>query len=477
DWAARNPSAPHFPPGLQLLQPKREPEDHDAWLCDQRTPQTSLAPEFPPIAPSALPPRAESPSPPRPFPSHLRRTVADLDDPSFSSPAAPAPRAEDEDAMVLDGPGEHAQAFPEHPGLEDAQDLLAPGSDDEDDLHTGLEDDGVSPVSDAARQWAAMVAPEFRFTTVPLDAVPVCREPTDGMRRDQRWQHVDASDKAHWDRYARMNPCFGIYVCSVDGNTNIGALDGVPLTIDLQRLELAPARAAQGGPPVRPGLFLAHNITARTCENYTDRPFYKVGRYCFGTFKYDEGDSYWLGTYSNTLMPKDDFAKGIRFACRGSQAVKHPFLNIEAKYPGQGQAAWSAFLKSIEPRELVLIPKNFNGVLTTKYNVYSTPVVYHANGIAKTLDDTQFADLFAAMGSLRIPQPLRGAATTRQAYHCVICLGLSHPTGKCPAKGIPGWDAPQQPPRPRPSSSTNGLPNGLPRPGPPSGGNPCRGRV
>ncbi|EJD34548.1 hypothetical protein AURDEDRAFT_176410 [Auricularia subglabra TFB-10046 SS5] len=76
-----------------------------------------------------------------------------------------------------------------------------------------------------------------------------------------------------------------------------------------------------------------------------------------------------------------------------------------------------------------------------------------------------------------IPQPLLGAATKRSHYHCVICHGLSHPTGKCPAKSIPGWDAPPQPPRPRQQPSNGGPPPGPPRQGPPGSGGGHRGRV
>ncbi|EJD41807.1 hypothetical protein AURDEDRAFT_126917, partial [Auricularia subglabra TFB-10046 SS5] len=198
-WAASHADAPSHPPGLPMVQIKQEPADNDTWMDLQRTPQTSPAPELPPIAPSAQPQRADSPSPPRAPPGQLFRTVADLDDPPFSSPAGQAGAAHDgADDMDLDGPAP--------PAPQQLQDLLQPDSDDEDDLHTGLGDDGSQTMTEAARQRAALIAPEFRFSTVPLDAAPVCREPTDGMRSGQHWQYVDASDKAHWDRYARSNP-------------------------------------------------------------------------------------------------------------------------------------------------------------------------------------------------------------------------------------------------------------------------------
>ncbi|EJD35315.1 hypothetical protein AURDEDRAFT_175632 [Auricularia subglabra TFB-10046 SS5] len=346
------------------------------------------------------------------------------------------------------------------------------------------------PLTDDQRSTNAAIAPEFRHSSVAMRATAIVREPIDGARQGQFLHNMDATDRNVFDAMVlAKKKIFGIFLHSVDGNTNIAGMNQTLLNMDFQdtlrqtepgsKLALAPIRASQHGPPVRPGLFIAHNLHDRTHRNYTDRTFFMVDKYCFGTFIYDHGNSFFFGTWWNTMMPRGAMETEFRTACSNSARVRRVFLDIEVKHPGQGQLAWACFRESLEVRELPIVPKRGDARITPEYNIYSRPVTYKVQGKTVNLTPAQYDNLQAAMATVRVPSTLLGAATKRPSYDCPICMAKSHPRGMCPALGIPGWAhvLPRPPRPPKPSGPSQRTGPQLPPPlhfGPPKRGRTSR---
>ncbi|EJD43864.1 hypothetical protein AURDEDRAFT_166924 [Auricularia subglabra TFB-10046 SS5] len=415
-------------------------------------------------------------------PEQIRREAAGLADDRLSDRTATSDAGTDDVDMCDD-----LDTQPQGRGHDTSQDKLGSQLEDpiEDwsdvggaDLGNELEDEPQRPpLTEEQRTANGDIAPEFRHSTVPMRATAIVREPIDGMKAGQILRNMDAADKNVFDAMlVAKKKIFGIFLHSVDGDTNIGAMNQTLLNMDFQetlrqtepgsKLALAPVRASQHGHPVKPGLFIAHNLRDRTHRNYTDRTFFMVDKYCFGTFIYDHPDSYFFGTWWNTMMPRTAMETEFRTACNNSARVRRVFLDIEVKHPGQGQLAWARFRESLEVRELAIVPKRGVARVTPEYNIYSRPVLYKAHGKTVGLTPVQYDNLQSAMATVRVPSTLLGAATKRPSYDCPICMTKSHPRGMCPALGIPGW-AHALPKPARPPKASGSAPNPPPQLPPP----------
>ncbi|EJD46189.1 hypothetical protein AURDEDRAFT_164849 [Auricularia subglabra TFB-10046 SS5] len=425
-------------------------------------------------------------------PEQIRREAAGLADDPLSDRTATSDAGTDDVDMCDDQDAQYQARGHDAGQNELGSQLEDPIEDWSDvggaDLGNELEDEPQRPpLTEEQRTVNSDIAPEFRHSTVPMRATAIVREPIDSMKAGQILRNMDAADKNVFDAMlVAKKKIFGIFLHSVDGDTNIGAMNQTLLNMDFQetlrqtepgsKLALAPVRASQHGHPVKPGLFIAHNLRDRTHRNYTDRTFFMVDKYCFGTFIYDHPDSYFFGTWWNTMMPRTAMETEFRTACNNSARVRRVFLDIEVKHPGQGQLAWARFRESLEVRELAIVPKRGVARVTPEYNIYSRPVVYKAHGKTVGLTPAQYDNLQSAMATVRVPSTLLGAATKRPSYDCPICMAKSHPRGMCPALGIPGWAHVLLKPA-RPPKASGSAPKPLPQLPPPLHfGPPKRGR-